>query len=246
MISSGRVKPRMLPRLRARLCDPVHRPNTSGRYCCINAAVSKPGKRLMITPRKIMPTNGEGAAATVEWGRLIEAVATRRNRAAFGALFEHFAPRVKTFALRSGASAATAEELAQETMLTVWRKADSFVTSSAGAAWIFTIARNLRIDALRRMQRVSGQELDIEKETTVEPNLYGRLTPESQVAALQVEQRVRNAMAQLSNEQLRLIESLFFEDRGEIAAAPEVPLGTVKLRSRLAISRLLALLGDMS
>ena len=78
----------------------------------------------MITPRKIMPTNGERAAATVEWGRLIEAVATRRDRAAFVALFEHFAPRVKTFALRSGASAATAEELAQETMLTVWRRAE--------------------------------------------------------------------------------------------------------------------------
>ncbi|MGZ9106880.1 MAG: sigma-70 family RNA polymerase sigma factor [Rhodoplanes sp.] len=194
-----------------------------------------------------MPTNGEGAAATVEWGRLIEAVATRRDRAAFIALFEHFAPRVKTFGLRSGASEATAEELAQDTLLTVWLRADSFVPGSAGAAWIFTIVRNLRIDAPRRMPREdNGQELDIEKETAVEPNLYwGRLTAESQVAALQLEQRVRNAMAQLSNEQLRLIESLFFEDRaqGEIAAAPEVPLGTVKSRSRRAISQLRALLG---
>ena len=77
----------------------------------------------MITPRKIMPTNGEAAAAAVEWGRLIEAVASRRDRAAFIALFEHFAPRVKTFGLRSGASEATAEELAQETLVTVWLKA---------------------------------------------------------------------------------------------------------------------------
>lgn len=202
----------------------------------------------MITARKIMPTNEEGAAATVKWGRLIEAVATRRDRAAFITLFEHFAPRVKTFALRSGASEATAEELAQDTLLTVWLKADLFVPGSAGAAWIFAIARNLRIDALRRIQRDSGQALGIEKETTVEPILYGRLTPVSQVAALQLEQRVRNAMAQLSNEQLRLIESLFFDDRaqGEIAAAPGVPLSIVKSRSRLAIARLRALLGDMS
>ena len=107
----------------------------------------------------------------------------------------------------------------------VWLKADSFVPGSAGAAWIFAIARNLRIDALRRMRRDSGQVFSIEKETTVEPNLYGRPTPVSEVAALQLEQRVRNAMAQLSNEQLRLIESLFFEDgaQGEIPAAPGGP-----------------------
>ncbi|MGA8291894.1 MAG: sigma factor [Rhodoplanes sp.] len=117
----------------------------------------------MITARKIMPKNTEGAAATVKWGRLIEAVATRRDRAAFIMLFEHFAPRVKTFALRSGASEATAEELARDTLLMVWLKADSFVPSSAGAAWIFAIARNLRIDALRRMQRDSGQALGIER-----------------------------------------------------------------------------------
>ena len=185
-----------------------------------------------------MPKNTEGAAATVKWGRLIEAVATRRDRAAFIMLFEHFAPRVKTFALRSGASEATAEELARDTLLMVWLKADSFVPNSAGAAWIFAIARNLRIDALRRMRRDSGQALGIEKETTVEPILYGRLTPVSEVAAVQLEQRVRNAMAQLSNEQLRLIESFFFEDsQGEIAAAPGAPLSIVKSRSRLAIAR---------
>ena len=195
----------------------------------------------MITPRKIMPTNGEGAAATVEWGRLIEAVATRRDRAAFVRLFEHFVPRVKTFALRSGASGAIAEEIAQETMLTVWRKADSFVPGSTGAAaWIFTISRNLRIDALRRERR-GDRELNI----ALEPHVDERLTPESQVAAVQLEQRVREAMAQLSSEQLRVIELSFFEEKahGEIAEQLQIPLGTVKSRSRLALARLRALLG---
>src|SRR5271157_3568533 len=98
-----------------------------------------------------MQSKGEAGIGAGAWGRLIEAVATRRDRAAFVRLFEHFAPRVKTFMLRSGASEATAEEIVQETMLTVWRKADSFVLGSTGAAaWIFTISRNLRIDALRR------------------------------------------------------------------------------------------------
>ena len=201
----------------------------------------------MITPRKIMPTNGEGAAATVEWGRLIEAVATRRDRAAFVRLFEHFAPRVKTFMLRSGASGATAEELAQETMVTVWRKADSFVPGSTGAAaWIFTVARNLRIDALRRERR-NGYEFHIDKDIGLEAHLDER-TPEAEVSAAQSERSVRKAMAQLSSEQLRVIELSFFEEKahGEIAEQLLIPLGTVKSRSRLAITRLRALLAGMS
>lgn len=194
----------------------------------------------MITPRKIMPTNGEGAAATVEWGRLIEAVASRRDRAAFVRLFEHFAPRVKTFMLRSGASEATAEEITQETMLTVWRKADSFVPGGTGAAtWIFTISRNLRIDALRRERR-NGYEIDLDKDIGREAHLDER-TPESQVAAVEL----HKAMRRLSNEQLRVIELSFFGEKahGEIAEQLQIPLGTVKSRSRLAITRLRALLG---
>ena len=192
-----------------------------------------------------MQAEGEAGAGAGAWGRLIEAIATRRDRAAFVALFEHFAPRVKTFALRSGASAATAEELAQETMLTVWRKADSFVPGSAGAAaaWIFTIARNLRIDALRR-----ECEFDIDRDIAIEPRVDEQLTPESQVSALQLEQCVRKAMGRLSNEQSRVIELSFFEEKahGEIAEQLQIPLGTVKSRSRLAITRLRALLDEMS
>jgi RNA polymerase sigma-70 factor (ECF subfamily) len=165
------------------------------------------------------------------------------------ALFEHFAPRVKTFALRSGASAATAEELAQETMLTVWRKADSFVPGSAGAAaaGICTLARNLRIDALRR-ERHNGCEFDIDRDIAIEPRVDEQLTPESQVSALQLEQCVRKAMGRLSNEQSRIIELSFFEEKahGEIAEQLQIPLGTVKSRSRLAITRLRALLDEMS
>ena len=87
---------------------------------------------------------------------LIEAVATCRDRDAFVALYKHFAPRIKTFLLRSGASEARAEELAQETMLAVWHKAASFVPKGVGAAaWIFTIARNLQIDAYRRESTLS-------------------------------------------------------------------------------------------
>ena len=149
--------------------------------------------------------------------------------------------------LRSGASEATAEEMAQETMLSVWRKANSFVPGSTGAAaWIFTIA-HLRIDALRREGR-NGCEFDSDRDMTIECRVDEQSTPESQVAAVQLEQCVRKAMGRLSNEQLRVIELSFFEDKahGEIAEHLQIPLGTVKSRSRLAITRLRTLLGEIS
>ena len=87
----------------------------------------------------------------------------------------------------------------------------------------------------------------IAKDAAIEPHVDERLTPESQVAAVQLEQCVRKAVAQLSNEQLRVIELSFFEDKphGEIAELLQIPLGTVKSRLRLAIARLRALLGDI-
>ena len=186
-----------------------------------------------------------GEAAEPTWGREIEAVATRRDRAAFVALFDHFAPRVKTLMLRSGESDATAEEIAQQTMLTVWRKADLFIPGSSGAAaWIFTIARNLRIDALRR-ERCNGSKFGIDTETRFELCVDEQAGPESRVAAAQLEQCVRKAVGQLSNEQARVIELAFFEEKSqsEIAAQLQIPLGTVKSRLRLAIGRLRKLLG---
>lgn len=186
-----------------------------------------------------------GETAEPTWGRQIEAVATRRDRAAFVALFEHFAPRVKTFVMRSGTSDATAEEIAQQTMLTVWRKADLFIPSSTGAAaWIFTIARNLRIDALRR-ERYNGSKFGIGKEACFE-FCDEQTGPESRVTAGQLEQCVRKAMGQLSNEHARVIELVFFEEKSqsEIAAQLQIPLGTVKSRLRLAIGRLRKLLAE--
>jgi RNA polymerase sigma-70 factor (ECF subfamily) len=108
-----------------------------------------------------MPLPGKaGPFGSARWAILIEAIATRRDRAAFGKLFAYFAPRVKTFMRRSGLDEASADDLAQETLLTVWRKAHLFDGSAVGAsAWIFTIARNLRIDALRRTRRIAGEEL---------------------------------------------------------------------------------------
>ena len=196
------------------------------------------------------PTERNGSRGA-SWGSQIEAVATRRDRAAFIALFQHFAPRVKTFMLRSGANEAMAEEIAQETMLTVWRKADLFAPSSDdAAAWIFAIARNLRIDGFRRQQsdRVINSE-GSNGDTCIEPHVVDEhLTAEAQLAVAQSAESLHKAMAQLSDEQMRTIQLSFFEQKthSEIAENLQIPLGTVKPRLRLALARLRALPGQMS
>jgi RNA polymerase sigma-70 factor (ECF subfamily) len=180
------------------------------------------------------------------WAALIEAVAARRDRAAFATLFEHFAPRIKTFMQRSGASEQGADELAQETLLAVWSKAALFDPGSVGAtAWIFTIARNLRIDTLRREKRTGmGYTVEIDAEFHIDDGPQ----PDASLAASQTESRVRDALAALSEDQLRVVELSFFEEKAhaEIAQTLRIPLGTVKSRLRLAMNRLRGLLGDFS
>lgn len=181
-----------------------------------------------------------------DWARLIGAVAQGRDRAAFVSLFEYFAPRVKTFMRRSGASETAAEELAQEAMLVLWRKAALFDPATTGAAaWIFTIARNLRIDALRRELRDGANgTADIDAEFVLDD----ALPPDSVLATSQTAMRIRGALAGLSAEQLRVVELAFYQEKahGEIAQVLGIPLGTVKSRLRLAMAKLRRLLGDLS
>lgn len=186
----------------------------------------------------------EALAARAQWARLIGLIASRQDRAAFAALFEYFAPRIKTFMQRSGASEARAEELAQETMLTVWRKSALFDPAAASAStWIFTIARNLRIDAHRRERR--GSDLEI-TDVAIEFQVDDKPQPDDTLSAAQAETRVQVAMAELSDDQKRVIELSFFEEKAhaEIAAILAIPLGTVKSRLRLAMNRLRILLGE--
>lgn len=187
----------------------------------------------------------DGAALdAARWAALIEAVALRQDREAFAALFAHFAPRIKTFMLRSGASVQSADELAQEALLAIWSKAKLFdPTSTGAAAWIFTIARNLRIDELRRQKRTPTNdtaEVDLEFQVDAGP------PPDAGLAASQLESRVRSALAGLPEDQLRVIELSFFEEKAhaEIAEVLRIPLGTVKSRLRLAMNRLRGLLGE--
>jgi RNA polymerase sigma-70 factor (ECF subfamily) len=165
--------------------------------------------------------------------RHIADVAASHDRASFAALFAHFAPRVKSYLMRVGTPASLAEELAQETMLSVWRKAALFDADRASAStWIFTIARNLRIDAARRTRDPMALAGEIEPDAPEEPFAI--------VARQQSQTIVRDALKRLPAEQRQVLALSFFEERphSEIATTLGIPLGTVKSRVRLAISKL--------
>jgi RNA polymerase sigma-70 factor (ECF subfamily) len=185
----------------------------------------------------------DGAAAAQEPARWITAIAARQDRAAFAALFGFYAPRIKAMLMRSGAPADTAEDIAQETLITVWRKAAYFDPARASAAaWIYTIARNLRVDRLRRDKLAKLYARD----EAIEPE--GPERPDSALNTVEREERVRAALGQLPAEQVRVLQLSFFEGRahGDIATLLNLPLGTVKSRLRLAMTRLRNLLGDLT
>jgi RNA polymerase sigma-70 factor (ECF subfamily) len=175
-----------------------------------------------------------------DWNALLGQVACG-DRAAFGLLFAHFAPRLKAWLMRLGTPAQTAEDLAQEAMLTLWRKAALFDPGKASAAtWIFTIARNLRIDALRKDRRPGFDPADPGLTPDAEPDA------EDGMALAQSEAAVRAALTTLSADQVRIVELSFFADKphSQIAAELSIPLGTVKSRLRLAMARLRHALGE--
>ena len=173
---------------------------------------------------------------------MIAAIAASADRSAFAALFGHFAPRVKSYMLRLGAAPPLAEELAQETLLTVWRKAAAFDRAKAApSTWIFTIARNLRIDAVRRDRR--GEPADDPSDAPdAEP------APDAALAAAEAQGRIRHALLALPPEQAEIVRLSYFSDKphSEIAEELSLPLGTVKSRLRLAMGRLRDLLGDLA
>ncbi len=186
-----------------------------------------------------MKSHGQDALDEADANRLLADVGGR-DRQAFAVLFRTIGPRVKSYLYRLGCHESLAEELTQDVMVTVWRKADQFDPARGNAfSWIFVIARNRRIDIMRR-----------ERSTT----LYGARPPDvadeealpadEAVALRQQKSQLEEAMKQLPAEQSEaLVRSYFWEQpHPEIAAALGVPLGTVKSRIRLGAEKLKLLL----
>lgn len=174
---------------------------------------------------------------------LLSKIATDRSDQAFRLLFEEYAPKVRSYMMRQGADPSLAEELAQETLLTVWRKASLYSAEKGNpTTWIFTIARNLRIDRLRRQS--AWQELSDEHAASIpsedEP-------PDVTVSLRQRQVRVQAVLRELPPDQLEVVTLAFIEglSHSEISERLKLPLGTVKSRIRLAYQKVRAALEDL-
>jgi len=160
-------------------------------------------------------------------------IAEKRDREAFRAIYKHYAPRVKSYLIKQGATVVSAEELSQETLMSVWRKADRYDPEKASAGtWIFTIARNKRIDAIRKIRRPEPDELT-----------WPDGMEDAQEDALELKQQseiLADAIQNLPEKQRQLVEKAFFKElsHSEIALETGLPLGTIKSRIRLALERL--------
>ena len=191
------------------------------------AALSKSVEKMSdVTP---------GISQNVQMAALIDDIANRRSKQAFAALFEYFAPRLKSFMMRKGADAHLAEDLVQDTMLSVWNKASLYSPARGSvSAWIFTIARNLRIDRLRRQGSYQFVDIDDYDEISDDPASDDLLIVDQERTL------VREALEGLPEDQMEIIRMSYIEDmpQSEIAKRLKIPLGTVKSRMRLAYSRL--------
>lgn len=181
------------------------------------------------------------------WGALLEKVGKHQDKAAYHALFEHFAPQIKYYAISNGI-ASHAEELVQEVFIAIWRRSSLYDWRKAAAStWIFTIARNQRIDMLRKMQRRSA-EIAIETEDLWQIPGEHNEEPVTSLHRLTSERRIRESLSLLPQEQVTVIAKVYMEHKSHQMVADELdlPLGTVKSRVRLALNKLKVILQDQN
>jgi RNA polymerase sigma-70 factor (ECF subfamily) len=188
--------------------------------------------------RQIVEKTVKLAPEAENWNACIEKVGKSQDRQAFRALFSHFSPFLKAFLIKSGGvTPENAEELVQETMIKVWRKAPSFSAAQASAStWIYTIARNTRIDWLRKQRRqnpdlLSADDLYDERENP---------TPLSSLTQIRTKKLIREQLKFLPMEQAEVLQLMYFQGQSgqQVANTLDLPLGTVKSRIRLAMNKL--------
>lgn len=171
----------------------------------------------------------------------IRKVAEDRDRGAFALIYEYFGPRLKSFVMRQGSDPQLAEEVVQETMVKIWHKASQFDSKKASAStWIYTIARNMRIDLLRKLNRPEPDMNDPAMTPDPDPMAYDVIASDQEADLL------KKSMTLLPEDQQRVLQLAYFEDKthNEVAIELKVPLGTVKSRIRLALKRIRTELGD--
>ncbi|MCC6204191.1 MAG: sigma-70 family RNA polymerase sigma factor [Hyphomicrobiales bacterium] len=211
--------------------SPIEYAGHRGRPALVRARNRRGWKGAILT----RPDENAGRAEIDPFAACIVAIAERGDRQAFETLFEHFAPRVKAYLVRLGGSSVNVEELVQETMVLVWRKAGLFDPARArSSTWIFSIARNKRIDVFRRERH---PEIDAE-DPALQPQ--GEPGADSVLETKQSAAEIARALEKLSSAERQLLTLAYYEDKSHSAIAEElgIPLGTVKSRLRQVFQKL--------
>lgn len=170
-----------------------------------------------------------------DFSRLLSNIGFSQDRDSFAMIFQYFAPRVKSYMVKLGCVDEMAEELAQQTLLQVWRKSKLYDSNKAAAStWIFRIARNMRIDMLRKQKHFFEDDFDL---TSIEDE---NDDAEIKINKEQKNQRIALALTDLPMDQAQIVRLSFYDglSHSEIAKQLKIPLGTVKSRMRLAFARL--------
>tara|TARA_B100000809_G_scaffold170506_1_gene167861 strand:- start:740 stop:1321 length:582 start_codon:yes stop_codon:yes gene_type:complete len=176
----------------------------------------------------------------------LRAVAIERDQNAFKKLFEHYVPLLRSYSLaREPGSSLLADELAQEVMIKVWNKAASYNAEKANTnTWIFTLARNSRIDHLRRNGRFAT---NIDSSDLFDNIVDTSPSPFQAAQTHTVQKNIREGLDQLPREQAEVLSKVYLQGRSHQQASDELslPLGTVKSRVRLALKKMQLLMGDL-
>ena len=187
----------------------------------------------------------EPKECAVEMSQYLVQVAETRCKASFARIFGYFAPRLRSYALKQLGNEALAMELVQDTMSNVWQKAHLFNSEKGSpSTWIFTIARNIRFDMLRKVQN--------RKEDICADDLWPVLceqTPDQNETSLDEQvtlEQIGHLFGRFPEKQMLVIEAIYIDGKSqqEIADELAIPLGTVKSRTRLALQRLKGMLSE--
>lgn len=166
-------------------------------------------------------------------------VAEQRDKQAFAKLFDHYAPLIRAYSLaREPGADLVADELAQEVMLRIWLKASSYNSQLANInTWVFTLARNCRIDYLRRNGRFVSEIDPTEIFNDLEDEGPG---PFQLVQQSRVQENIQAGLDKLPKEQAEILRKVYLEGKShqQTSEALKLPLGTVKSRVRLALQKL--------
>lgn len=192
----------------------------------------KPDARKGARPPRMKDADVPGDDAARQTGLLL-AVRDRRDKQSFSLLFDYYGPRIKALLMRSNMSEAHAEDILQDVMLTIWRKAQLFDPAKASAsAWIYRVARNRMIDIIRKEQRAIPPELF--------ENEADGATPSEDLEQVQEATLLREALARLPESQRTIIERVYLGEltHREVTEVTGLPIGTVKSRIRLGLEKL--------